>query len=212
MRDAEGLLELHLSEHSSLELIRTVFKLRRTDPAVVGIRGTQVPPGAIPFRWSPTVQALTLFFVKAATIQNDEDLLKPCLQGKSPSPATSIAGLILRQSMGGYLDIFGTDTSGRSNFYRLISACNHIPRSAQPLQLYLRTPPLSPTGIKVFVNDEEITGKTSRLVALADKLNASWQPGNSGRELRLIKGNNSQNAPTMTRSAHLGTIKAAKNS
>lgn len=212
MRDAEGLLELHLSEHSSLELIRTVFKLRRTDPAVVGIRGTQVPPGAIPFRWSPTVQALTLFFVKAASIQSDDDLLKPCLQGKSPSPATSIAGLILRQSMGGYLDIFGTDTSGRSNFYRLISACNHIPRSAQPLQLYLRTPPLAPTGIKVFVNDEEITGNIPRLLALADKLNASWQPGNSGRELRLIKCNKSKAARQPTQSCQVANTKVARNS
>lgn len=212
MRDAEGSLELYFSEHSSLELIRTVFKLRRTDPAIVGIRGTQVPPGAIPFRWSPNLQALTLFFVKAASIERDEDLLRPCLQGKSPSPAFNIARLILRQSMEGYLDIFGTDTSGRSNFYRLISACNHISKGAQPVQLYLRTPPLSPTGIKVFVNDEELTGKTSKLLELAEKLSTSWQPGNCGRELMLIKGNKSTDKPVPAQDARLANTKIARNS
>ena len=187
MRDAEALLELHLSQHNTLELTRTVFRLRRGDQGIVGIRGTQVPLGAVPFKWGPSLHALTLFFTKAALIEKDDDLLTPCLQGKAPSPALNIARLMYRQAMQSYLDIFGSDASGRPNLNRLISVCNFHLKDTRPVQLYLRTPPLSPTGIKVFVDEEELTGRKPRLMELVKELSSTWRPGKSGRELRVIQ-------------------------
>ncbi len=215
MRDAEASLELHLSKHNFLELTRTVFKLHRNDIPTVGIRGIQAPPGAIPFKWGPTVHALTLFFVKAAAIADDNELYRPCLQGKSPSPALNIARLMGRQEPRCCFDLFGVDKSGRSNISRMLSICNHQLRDLRPVQLYLRTPPLSPTGIRVWVDEDEVTGNREKLTALAAELASAWQPGKSGRDGKIptiMRKFSKDTAAPREYSTRPGVIKVARSS
>lgn len=190
MKKTNMSLELHFSEHESVELTRTVFRHEPFETPIVGMRGYSVPSGVIPFRWGTTLHAVALFFVKATLIESEEQIYLPILEGKKRCPASVIARLLFRHPENSCMDIFGADASGRPLLSRMIVTYNPFLKHAGPIQTLIRHTLLSPQSIRIFFNGRDITKNRKMVALLATNLEKSWKPGSqpnpNTRKAKLI--------------------------
>ena len=173
----QAVIELHFSRMSSYELVQTVFKPPYDASPVIGIRGNNAPPGVVSFRWSPTSQALAIFFVKARHKANSGKLTSPILEGIRACPASSIIRVMHKRTEGWVLDLFGADSNGRSLLMKIILSSNYLGKRPGPPQLFLRTNYLPTMNIKVIIDGEDISEDRFKIRALTKDLEKTWRPG-----------------------------------
>jgi hypothetical protein len=180
MKQITNSLSLYLIENPEVSLTRLEFHPAHSHTPFVGIRGSSTPPNAIPLRWGPTLHALTLLFLKASLISRKVEYLLPVLEGGRGSPAANISRLLTKAYQRNCLDLFGTDSAGRSTLSRILILCNSRFYHSGPAQVYVRETLLPSSSIRVFLGNEEISHNRSKLSEIAQRLTSSWVPGSSG--------------------------------
>lgn len=173
----ETSLELHFIGGEIPELIKTKFHAPNYSKAIIGIRGCNVPSNIVPFKWGIATHALSIFFVKSVEYYLENKLHEIILEGRSKSPANTIANLLYKRPTCWVLDLFGVDAVGRSLLKRPILCCNALKRRPGPIQVFFRTGYYNPETIKIYCDDVDITGNRKSISELRKNLEVSWQPG-----------------------------------
>lgn len=173
----ETTLELYFVGKSKPELLRTVFNTASLKRRVVGIRGTDVPIGTNPFRWTTSTHALALFFTKSVLRLSEGDFQMPIVHGFGMCPAATLSRLLTARTDGWLLDIFGHDAAGRTLLAKILLCKNYRLKMPGPIQVFMRGGFLSPEKINIFLDDQNITKDYPSLNNLSASLEQTWTPG-----------------------------------
>jgi len=173
------LLEFRLvSEGSTIQLQQTKFQhplLDVDNGELVTVRGSGLvlPPPVGNFRWSQGVQALTAFFLRAASSDTSKaSRYEPKLIGRAGTPAASM-DYAISKSVNWLHDMFGTDSRGRSYIRRIVRRANADRKMPGPVELYLNDKVLPPAAIRVYLDDVRLTD-WNELREMAERVEEAW--------------------------------------
>jgi hypothetical protein len=164
-------LELYFGNTETPGLYRTVFRAPCNEHPVVGVRGPLFHNPSLPFIWSTSCVALSLFFVSAALLATTgKESILPLLEGGPSSPAAAIGKLMNKGVRSWLHDIFGSDAGGRSLLSRIILLGNARGRRQGPTTVTLRSSFLPAHSIRIFVDGADVSCDPHALGSLRDKL------------------------------------------
>ncbi len=169
-------LRLYFEPFTCPQLMRTEFASPCLEQRIVGMRGNDVPPGMLPFRWTTSAQALALLFVKAVEYMHDKIERVPLLEGYSKCPAASLARLLTKRSDGWILDLFGFAANGRTLLSRILLCRNYNKLLPGPFQVFMRNSLLQPSQIELILDNRDITNDIPAVKRLARHLESAWTP------------------------------------
>ena len=170
-------LSLYFGGQTSPGLYRTKFTHPTLADPIVGVRGTTIPPSGVSFVLGPSMQALSMLFVRAAIRHREgQSSALPELEGVSASPAGSLSRLLKKRPESWVFDLFGADSSGRPLLQRILTVGNPHCRFPGPITVSLREKYLSPAAIQVFVDGRDISEDVAALKELTTSLEMSYVP------------------------------------
>ena len=173
---AQSKLELHFSNLPKPELFRTTFKFPGFDSPIHGLRGHSVPPGHLPFRWSPALHGLSFLFAKSALNFLSSKHHEPLALGYRSCIASCVATLFYKRTDSWAFDLFGTDANGKTLLSKLFRTYNYHLTRPIPMQIYFRSSVFSPSQIKIIVDGKPLC-TVAELESLTKALEATWSPG-----------------------------------
>lgn len=151
---------LNFADCASLELIEVRFQHPLIAEPLISVRGRTAGAfrGFNSFPWTRAVKALSLLFLKAATIANRElsSLEDECLMGGTASLASSLDYAMDKQPLW-LADMFGIDGEGRLLVKRILSRTNPNRKRPGPVVITLNNSFLPASGIKVIKNGSAVS-------------------------------------------------------
>jgi hypothetical protein len=172
-------LELHFVGDEFPELYKTVFRLPQLNSEIVGVRGHIPAPGITPFKWTTSLHALSLFFVKARLIDLEGNALAPVLLGGNLSPASSIDYSLYRVGALWIGDLFGFDANGKCFLKRVLRILNTRQKRLGPVQIVLNASVLPASAISIYLEGVHLDGRAD-IHRLCQRLEISWHPWRTG--------------------------------
>ena len=172
-------LELYFANEFSPGLYKTVFTSQGLYAPIIGIRGTTIAPGGVPFIWGTASQALMILFLSAVKRRfSGSPSFGPHLEGEKTSPVGALARLLKKRPNSWLYDLFSSDASGRSLLERMVVFENARSQRPGPITATLKADYLSPTNIKVFLDGNDISADETLIDLLYNHLKISFVPRN----------------------------------
>ena len=172
-------LELYFANEFSPGLYKTVFTSHGLVAPIIGIRGTTIAPGGVPFIWGTASQALMILFLSAVKRRFPGcHNVGPHLEGEKTSPVGALARLLKKRPNSWLYDLFSSDASGRSLLERMVVFENARSQRPGPITATLKADYLSPTDIKVLLDGNDISADEALIDLLHNHLKISFVPRN----------------------------------
>lgn len=172
-------LELYFANEFSPGLYKTIFVPPGHGDPIIGVRGTTIAPGGVPFIWGTATQSLMILFLSAVKRRfPGSPKIGPHLEGERTSPVGSLARLLKKRPNSWLYDLFSSDASGRSLLERMIVMENARSQRPGPITATLKADYLSPTDIKVFLDGNDISADETLIDLLYKHLRISFIPRN----------------------------------
>ena len=150
--DASPYLSLQFLQDQAASLSRISFKHPLTPHELISYRGTKTRPGDGPargFTWSKALRALAYLVVKTRYEHLAGRSTTACIEGGRGSAAASLDYALGKQPVW-LLDIFGSDSKGKSLAHRFLRRLNPEMKRAGPVTVYLA---LDPSFIAVSIGN-----------------------------------------------------------
>lgn len=172
-------LELYFANEFAPGLYKTIFTPPAGGTPVIGIRGTTISPGGVPFIWGTATQSLMILFLTAASRRFlGNPIIGPHLEGDKTTPVGALARLLKKRPNSWLYDLFSSDASGRSLLERMVVMENARSQRPGPITATLRADYLSPKNIKVFLDGKDISDDNALIHLLLNHLKISYIPRN----------------------------------
>ena len=181
-QQVESELTLSFTRSPQLTLERTKFRTAELDHALWGFR-SKAPlgfPYAAVFDWYRGPQALTSFFLRAASYQEST---KPTASGPVGSIASCLDMLITKTPIWMY-DAFGADENGSPTILKLLRRKNVGRRSGLEVTITLNEALLCRHNIHIYVDGQRVSD-SREMNQLAAEVEAQWRASKTAQGQKL---------------------------
>ena len=168
-------LDLYFANISSPSLYKSIFIADSSSDPIVGIRGYFPRGTSQALVWGTTLQALSIFFIRAVSMYHSgKPIGLPLLEGFRDSPVAPIGRLLDKGQISTVHDLFGYSASGRSCLQRILTTSNTRFRNAGPASIGLKTDYLSPENIEIYLDERCITKDPHQVKLLLKSLQTTF--------------------------------------